>query len=92
MTQMLGFPRPVLQTGNDQPEYAPWFELGNDNSQCALHRIIGQMFENMACKHGVDGVGGQRRRNQAFTMAVTLHPAAADAGDEGSRKGERNRT
>jgi hypothetical protein len=53
---------------------------------------MGQMLENMACKHGVDGVGGQRRRNQAFAMAVTLHPAGADAGDEGSRKGERNRT
>ena len=92
MNQMFGLPRPVLQTGNDQPEYAPWVEQGNDNSQCALHRIMGQMLENMACKHGVDGVGGQRRRSQAFVMAVTLYPAGADAGGEGSRKGERNRT
>ncbi len=89
MTQMFGLPRPVLQTGNDQPEYAPWVEQGNGNSQCALHRIMGQMLENMACKHGV---GGQRRRSQAFAMAVTLYPAAADAGGEGSRKEERNRT
>ena len=46
------------------------------------------MLKNMACKHGVVGVGGQRRGNQAFAMAVTLHPAEADAGDEGSRKEE----
>ena len=92
MTQMLGLPRPVLQIGNDKPKTAPWFEYGNDNSRCDLHRIMGQLLENMACKHGVDGVGGQRRGNQAFAMAVTLHPAGADAGDKGSRKGERNRT